>query len=105
MSDTLEKLTEIYDVQIYGGKQKGSGGDGKTGKEKWGDPEGEGRVNRSSPCMPGTPALPSCSTTGQAAERLEQGEEQLQALVNMTPIKLWTSDSRSTASAQLSYTG
>ncbi|KAI9516034.1 hypothetical protein NQZ68_020562 [Dissostichus eleginoides] len=37
MSDTLEKLTEIYDVQIYGGKQKGSGGDGKTGKEKVSD--------------------------------------------------------------------
>jgi len=55
--------------------------------------------------MPGTPALPSCSTTGPAAERLEQGEEQLQALENMTPIKLWKSDSRSTASAQLSYSG
>jgi len=37
MSDTLEKLTEIYDVQIYGGKQKGSGGDEKTGKEKVSD--------------------------------------------------------------------
>lgn len=30
MPDTQEKLTEIYDAQIYGGKQKGSLGDRKT---------------------------------------------------------------------------
>jgi len=37
MPDTQEKLTEIYDVQIYGGKQKGNRGDRKTGKEKVSD--------------------------------------------------------------------
>ncbi len=37
MPDAQEKLTEIYDVQIYGGKQKGSRGDRKTGKDKVND--------------------------------------------------------------------
>lgn len=70
---------------------------------QWGDPEGEDGVNRSSPCMPGTRALPfHAPTTGLAPERPVQGEEQLQALENMTPIKLWKPGSRSSASAQLS---
>ncbi len=50
------------------------------------------------------PTLPA-PTTSPAPERPVQGEEQLQALENMTPIKLWRPGSRSTASAQLSYAG
>lgn len=50
------------------------------------------------------PTLPA-PITGPAPERPVRGEEQLQALENMTPIKLWRPGSRSTASAQLSYTG
>lgn len=47
------------------------------------------------------PTLPA-STISPAPERLMWEEQQLQALENMTPIKLWKLSSRSTASAQLS---
>lgn len=33
MPDTQEKLTEIYDAQMYRGKQKGRLGDGKTERQ------------------------------------------------------------------------
>lgn len=44
MPDTQEKLTEIYDVQIYGGKQKGKSRrqkNRKRGKDKVSDTWGE----------------------------------------------------------------